>query len=399
MYKALKDNRDNIGGFLKSSLLVSWSFCLLVCLLLFAFSPFIAINRFLFVPLTIQVLCDSTVAISLSSARFEYRYKEVAAIGLITSLLPALISILLLWFFDLDFHVRIYAMLLISVCTATFSLIRILKMKGGLDGKIIKKFYKTSLPLVPHSVGNALSGQSDKLILSWVMGAAALAKYSVIHSLGVALQFAVGAIGSALCPWIIRRLDSGEKEKIADLSALLLSGFSALNLCIIAAAPEAMQILAPKEYLDALPALLPISFTPMFALISMITTVSLVHSERGRLSGVLTLLGSVIGVFLNFMLIPKFGYFGAGTALLLSQAFSVISGLIFLKKNELTNVINLPSAIKSLMVSAVVGLLMLLLKNNLSARVFLLIIPAVMLLNNLFSVKNLIFEKKAKFEY
>ena len=392
VYKGIKLNEDDRGSFLKSALLVSLLVSITFCILLFAFSRFIAIKSHLFIPLFIQIICDGIVAISTSSAKYSYRYKEVALIILASSVLPTVITLALLKAVNGKFRVRIYSLLAISVCLSIYSIIKIFNDKGRVNKKLCSLHLKTSLPLMPHSISSALSGQADKLIITHYMGAAALAKYAVVHSLGVGLQFAVGAVGFALGPWIIRRLDKKEYNEVSGLVGLLLSAFSALSLFVVALAPEAMRILAPREYLDAFPALLPIAISTPLTLLSSVITVCLVHFGKGKGTATSSVAGALFGLLLNFTLIPKLGYLGAGLSLFASQLISVVVGLYALLQTIPEKTISSPHVIKNLVLTGTVGLVFFFLFNSLALRVFLLIIPAIMLLNVFYGLKGLIVE-------
>ena len=103
-----------------------------------------------------------------------------------------------------------YPMLIFSLMISAFQLFRILRKPSRTSKEMTRYMLRTAIPLLPHSLSVALGGQADKLFVTRLMGAASLAKYAVVHSLGIALQFAVTSLGSALGPWIIRRLDLGE---------------------------------------------------------------------------------------------------------------------------------------------------------------------------------------------
>ena len=392
VYKGIKENENERGSFLKSALLLSVACSGTVCILLFAFSPFFELPGHLFIPLTLQIICDGIVAVALSSAKYSYRYKEVALISILSSVLPAIITLALLKAVNGRFHVRVYSLLAISICLSVYSIIKIFRCGGRANKKMCATLFKSSLPLFPHSISSALSAQADKLMITNFLGGVALAKYSVIHSLGIGLQFAVGAVGSALGPWMIRRLDCGDHKRISVLSGLLLSGFSALSLCLIALAPEAMKILAPSEYLDAFPALLPIALATPLSLLSSVITVCLVHSGKGGKTATLSLVGASVSLILNFTLIPKLGYLGAGLSLFLSQLASVLTGLFLLFRARLNEVLSAPRIFKTVFPTAALGVMLFLLFEIPALRVFLLIFPAITLLRDFTGLKGLIME-------
>jgi O-antigen/teichoic acid export membrane protein len=253
---------------------------------------------------------------------------------------------------------------------------------------------RSGLPLLPHSLSVALSGQADKLFVTRIMGAASLAKYSVVHSLGIALQFAVTSIGSALGPWIIRRLDRGEKEKINRVVTTLFTLFCALSLGLCSVAPEAMRLLAPSKYLEALPALFPIAISTPTALISYVTTVSLVHSGHGKYTAVISGINLGLCIILNYTLISSFGYLGAGLALLFSQLICTLLGYVALKSIGLSDMLSPMRVGGYLSFTIIVGFVTNLLYSNSILRWVLLIIPGIWGILQLFKCKDLVMEAK-----
>ena len=394
VYRGFKTFESKNGGFTKSVLAVSFVFSLVICLLLFALIPFLGLNQAFYIPLVLQILCDSIIGVSMSRARFRYKYGEVMAVGIISSAIPALISLAILTWLGKGFGVRIYSLLAISLIVAAIQLARILSLPGRADKEMRKYMIRSSVPLLPHSISVALSGQADKLFITTFMGAAALAKYSVVHSLGIALQFVITALGSALGPWMIRRLDTGEDYRIRRVISTLFSLFCTLSLGLCALAPEAMQILAPGEYLEALPALIPIALSTPLSFLSYTITVSLVHAEKGKYTALISAVNLALCVLLNYTLIPSLGYFGAGLALLLSQLGGAVIGIWLISRAEICQVFNAKNGIARFMVSCLIGGLTMLFFNSLSLRIILLLIPAIWGLNGLFECKRLVIEAK-----
>ena len=342
--------------------------------------------------MSLQMICDGIVAVHLSSAKFSYHYKEVTLITILNSILPPIATLSLLRIANGRFRVRIYVLLAISVCLAIYSLCKIMKKEGQASHEIIKAHLKSSISLLPHTISTALSAQADKLIITAYLGAAALAKYAVIHSLGIGLQFAVGAVGFALGPWIIRRLEGADYNEVSGLTTILLSTFSALSLCLIALAPEAMKILAPKDYLDAFPALLPIALSTPLALLSTVITTCLIHFGKDKEIATLSILGAIFSLILNFTLIGKLGYLGAGLAIFLSQLSSTVLGLFFLLKTDLRQKLSASVLFRIILPTSVVGLLFFFLFEFPALRVLALIIPATILLRDFYSLRQKIVE-------
>lgn len=394
IYRGFSRFEEKQSDFLRSALVVSIGFSLLICTLFFAFWDYIGIPRVFFLPLLLQVICDGIIAISMAKARYKYRYFEVMTVGILSSAIPAILSILILRRYGSAFGVRIYLLLFISLIIAAIQLFRVLRSPGKVEKKMLKYMLTAGIPLLPHTLSVALSGQADKLFVTRIMGASSLAKYSVVHSLGIALQFVVTSLGSALGPWIIRRLDKGEKARICPVVTMLFALFSALSLGLCSIAPEAMRLLAPEKYLEAIPALFPIAISTPISLVSYVTTVSLVHSGQGRYTAVVSGMNLALCVILNYTLISSFGYFGAGLALLLSQLLSAILGYTFLRIAGHGDIIAPIKIGGYLGFTILVGLATNMLYGQSALRWILIIIPAAWGIIQLLKCKDLVMEAK-----
>ena len=393
VYRGFSEFEENSGGFVKSALAVSFTFSASLSVILFSLLPFSDLNRSFYLPLALQILSDAVVGVAMARARFRYKYLEVMTVSIFSSALPAIASLLILKNLGCGCGVRIYTLLIISLAVAIIETIRIINLPGQADREMIIFMTKTSLPLLPHSISVALSGQADKLFITSIMGAAALAKYSVVHSLGIALQFAVTALGSALGPWIIRRINRGEKERIGQVTMTLFSLLIAFSLGLCGIAPEAMSLLAPDKYSEALPALIPIALSVPLSFLSYVITVGLVQSEKGRYTAVISIINLALCIFFNYTLIPYLDYLGAGIALLLSQLGSVICGIAFIRISKIKEAIPFGRVLPTFFFSLSVGLGCYLLYDNTEWRAVLMIIPGIWGIKSLFECLKLMKEK------
>ncbi len=395
VYKGLRDHGSDRREYLNGILRVYMALSIVICILLFTFSRFLGVKRHLLLPLSVQILCDGISALALTNLRFDYKYKEATLITVFSAVMPPVISIPVIMTAGGGYLVRIYSLLFVSICTAVYSLIRIWK-RSKAKSETIKYIMRSTLPMLPQGISNALAIQADKLILAAIMGTAALAKYSVVFSLGIAVQFTVTAIGSSLSPWIIRRLDAGEKGQIARLVHPMIIGYFALSLCLIAVGPEAMLILAPENYLDAIAALAPLALSTPFVFISFVSTVGIIYSGKSWYTAAISLGCSLIGVALNFALIGPLGYLGAGIASFVYHLASAAAGIFALKKAGLGELIYPQKILFTCLIGGVCGSALLLLRAVIWARVILLILPCGMLLYCAYKAWGLVIEKPLK---
>ncbi len=334
IYKGLEKFRDERDRFISSAMGVLLAFCAVICLLLFAFSQVIGLSYGLVALMSVQLFCDTAVGVSMSEKRYSYDYIKVAALTLMQAVVSPVIGFILISGAGLGYFGRIYGLLFASVIVAAPALITAFE-RGGIpyEKRTWSYIARRSAPLLPHSVSAAVSAQADKLIITALMGTAALAKYSVAHSLGAGLIMTVTALSSALNPWILRKLSSGKREVISEVLGSGVLMLASAVLFLIGGAPEAMRILAPAEYSDALGAVAPIALSTIPAFVGSVAAVGMISAERSGGVSVSAALSSVISAAANLLLIPALGYLGAGLALFIGQSAGAVISVYFLVRS------------------------------------------------------------------
>lgn len=391
-FVGLKKYEDEKSDFFISVILTTIVFSLLICTLLFAFSRYFGLNRQLLLALTLQLILDCVVSIYLCALRFSYRYKSIAAITVFEAVTAPIFAILLINVGVAGDYARVLSLLSVSFITAIYSFYMLHPFRGRVRLEVIKYNLKISFPHIPSALSSAVTAQADKLIITALLGAVALAKYSVAHSLGIALSFLVTAIGSALTPWIVRHLESDKEEKIPSVILLIFKILSMLTLFLVALSPEALRFLAPLEYSEALSAVLPIALSTIPAFLLSVSSVGIIRFGKSRYSVYIALLGAAFNILLNFMLIPYFGYLGAGIALLLSKTVEAVISVFFLGRCTKSYLPKTNGLLSLSALTLLMGVIIALSYRDLPLRILLLAVPSVIAMNSLFSAKNLILE-------
>ena len=170
IYKGLEEKTTQSKDYLKSVLVINLAFSLVFCLLLFTFNRFLGVKLSFLIPISLQIFADGITAVYLTGAKFKYKYLPVTAILLIGSLIPPILSAFIISRVGKGFIVRTYCLLTVSIITASFSLIKIW-CDGKVSLSLVKNAFRSTMPLIPHGLSNAVSSQADKLILASVMGA------------------------------------------------------------------------------------------------------------------------------------------------------------------------------------------------------------------------------------
>ena len=171
-----------------------------------------------------------------------------------------------------------------------------------------------------------------ELGISRIYGSAALGKYSVALSLGMALTVVTGGILSALSPWMLRRMKGGETERIRDLLLLLTELISVFCLGLLAVAPEVLALFSSGAYHSALPAVYPIALSVIPTFLSSALMSGGAYFERGGISALPSIVSASVSILLTLTLLPITDYRLVGLFVLISYTtLAALNVLVFTK--------------------------------------------------------------------
>lgn len=390
-YSGLGKFPQNKRGFSDTGIFLCGAVNLCICIVLFTFSGFFGIERRVIPIILLQGFFDSVVTAELLRHKFSYGYSRVLAINLSSAVLGAVLSLILVFLGELGAMGRILG-LLFSGGIISSALVFGRRDGGEIGGEEGSFLIKNALPLIPAVIARASVGWADKLIIKATLGESALGKYSVAHTVGTALLALIGALSSALGPWMIRKLGRSEGKAVfsvaKELSAIIAWG----GVTVLALAPEIFSFLAPKSYSDALYVIPPLAIASLPYFLFSIVSVFASFGERTRWISLATTLGAAVSIAANLILIPRLGYVGGGIAYLAAELVMYLSAMLLLKKQSPEGAAALRLG-PEIYLSLLVGGAFILLYGYPALRIFLLIIPSTMAIKHGFSCLGLAREK------
>ena len=390
VYRGLQKFEDRRDEFLSSALGLSTigiaTFAIFLIVWGEEISAFVGLDSELLKLLLLQIALDTAVAFFVARSRYLYGYRGVIAINISSAVLSLGVSILLVYFVEATARMRIFALLFSTIVFAVpLLLVVIFKGKRLFCGKIWAFLLKFNLPLLPHAVSAAILANVDKVMISGVSGGAALAKYSVAHSLGVGMTFVTGGLGSALQPWIMRKIDAGEERRVATVSLKLTVLISIGALGILSLAPEVFAYLAPDSYSDALISVYPITLAAICGFVSAVASVEILHAERTALLSASAIAGAVVNIVANYLLLP-YSYNGAAFSFLLAAITTAAVSIIAARRVTRRAVVRLLPSVGVFAIAAILSFILYALRSNLAIR---LTAVAILLAGALLSLLNL----------
>ena len=346
--------------------------------------------------LAVQVLLNGVVGLYVAKCRYTYEYKAASLINLVPAVLSPTLSLVLIKFTRVRATARIVAPLIISTLVALPIAVRIVRQgKRLLSREILSFIFRVDLPLLPHFVAAAVTAQSGKIIVGRSFGEEALAKYSVVFSMGFVFSLITFGINSALAPWVNRKLAEKNEDKIAATIDPLFSLFALMTLSGLCFSPEGLAFLAPREYGSALGAIYPLSLSVLTGFLVTVINAVLLFYEKSHLISTASIIAAAINLLLGITITAKYGYIAAALVQLASSLILFIISAAMLGGVSHKTIIRPYRQLGVITFSAAVSVILYLLRHAFVSRMLILLALFMLAIPIALECKSLIIEKKA----
>lgn len=311
--------------------------------------------------------------------RCHYRYRMTTIVSIVVAVACNLLSIYAVYHFEDRVTAKIGADLLVRVITGVILIVILIKDgKKLFDRSVWIYSLKYSIPLIPHYLSNILLNQSDRLMIGRMVGDSAAAKYGIAYMISSMVLLAVTATNSSFVPYTFQKLTNGETEPIRKNSPLLLTGIAFLCLIASSLSPELLRI-AGKDYVDAFYVIPPVAISVFFIfLFTLFTNIEYFYKKTKQI-GLATALAAILNIVLNYLLIPRYGYYAAGYTTLISYLFlclfHYISYRALLREENLPAIYNMHFVlVLSIVMLIMTAVLAVLLEHTLVRYAFILVL-------------------------
>lgn len=282
--------------------------------------------------LIFEVFLNSSQTVVFSYYRYKYSYVKICLINLLYALISVGVAAILIYFTPFRKEARIFSSFFASL-VLIFPLIRpYFKLKKLYKKEIWEYLLRLSLPLLPSALSTALIAQIDKLMIKSFEGTASLGKYSIAYSAGFMLTTLTAALYSALQPWLMRKLNSGNTDAARALTKRIIFLSSLGLLLFLLVIPEIFKIIAAPEYRDAEIAVYPLAVAGYLQFISNILAANIIHTEKTVAISISGLLAFGFNLVTNIILIPRYSFPAAAVTTALSYLLLILFEYAFLKR-------------------------------------------------------------------
>jgi len=327
--------KDVVKAFVLLQVYLSASLFLLYVLIDMAF-----VNSLLFYCIVIA-LGTEIVSVHYKTGQVLYRAKfqtkKYIATTFIYSALYLSLNALFIIVFKMGLIGVFYALLITNV---VLSIITFVQFRDIFSGGVFKKVLAKEMVQygVPMMIGNLVFmflNLSDRFLLKTLVDDEALGYFSYGSKFGNLLNvFVVTPFFMAWNPlrWQIYERPDG-KEIFAKFNNYLMVLTPIFGGLFCAAVPLAMEILTVNsEYLNGIKIVSFITFAQVFYCFYYFNSMGLMFENKTKYQSIIIAAAAIVSIGVNCIMLPLYGFYGAGLASLLSYFFLYIVTAIYSQK-------------------------------------------------------------------
>ena len=335
-----------------------------------------------------EIIFTTATQLWMERNRFEFKYKSVVAITLLTSILSPVLAYVLVSCTEEKGYARIIGYASINVIVGLIVFIQNTKRGKKLFNK---EFWKYALgfniPLLAYYLSQVIFNQSDRIMISHMTGTGEAAMYGVAYNLAMILTFVLNAINGSYVPWMYGKIKKGRGIENKQISIVLIILMGLMILCVIWFAPEIILIMAGKKYEAAIYVVAPVAMSLLLLFYCQLFINVEFYYEEKKMLVYGSVGAAILNIVLNYFLIPLFGFVAAGYTTLASYIVFALSNyytmrLVLKKRNLPDNMYDYKALLWLFIVFMIVGFVGVALYENLVVRIIVALFVLVLMILN-----------------
>ncbi len=245
--------------------------------------------------------------------RYSYRYKKLILTTVIIALGSPIVGIIAVISTSYKAEARVLSYVAIQTIVGLFFYIRNFYKGKLFYCKDIWKFALSfNIPLIPHYLAFQILNQSDRIMISKMVGSGEAATYSVAYSVSMMMTIITNAINNSFIPYTYKALKNKDYKSIRKNANILLALVGSGCILAMAFAPEIIRVFAAKEYYAAIWVMPPVAASVYFMfLYPMFGNVEF-YFEKTKCVTIASCVGAITNLILNYIFIKLYGYYAAG---------------------------------------------------------------------------------------
>lgn len=339
VFRFLIDNRGNEEGkkkILTTTFLQTVLQFVILCIVYAIVQEYIENEYKIF--LVLNIFAHMISAMTLQISRGLGSNKDYAISSFIISVVNVVLNIILIAFV----RVGAYGLLIanfVSNCLGGIYIIYKQKIYRYIDFhyidfKMLKEMLKYSLPLIPNALSWWVVNVSDRLIVTYYLGAGANGIYTAANKFSAAFVTIYNIFNLTWTESLAMTINSTDKEKfINKVIHIIFVLFSSVCIGIIACMPFVFPIMVDHKFFDGYYQVPILMLGSLFnILVALISAIYIAQKKSSKLAKT-TAIAAIINLVLNVVLIKYIGIYAASLSTCIAYLVVFIYRYIDIKKD------------------------------------------------------------------
>ena len=345
----------------------------------------------------LMIWTSATFLFWATEQRVAYKYKTLIIVTLLVSIAKPILGIILVLNSKDKVLARIVGLLVVELIGYAWTFFnQMSKGKVFFSKDIWLYALKFNIPLIPHYLSAVILNNSDRIIISDMVGSSEAGIYSLAYSISLIMTLFISAIQQTMIPWMYQKIHDKRSSEIKTIAYPAMILIAILNLLLIVFAPEAVKLFAPKSYYEAIYVIPPIAMSTFFLFMYNLFVPFEFYFGKTKYIAISSMLAAFLNIVLNYIFIGMFGYIAAGYTTLGCYILNACFHYFFMKKVcdielETKEIFSIKTIFLISIIFMIIGFLCLALYNHAVARYIVIGLIVVMLF---IKRKYLIWESK-----
>ena len=200
----------------------------------------------------------------------------------------------------------------------------IIKSKFKFNVEFLKFGLLFSLPLVMHMLGSVILGQSDKIMIRFLIDEVQTGQYTMTHNYAMLINAVWAAFNGVFVPYYYENLKEKKYDLLNERCKNYYIFFSCISFGFILVGREIVRFIVDEKFYDGL-VIFEVSVLAQFFIFLYSFCVNYeFYRKKTVWIAIGTIITAIINILLNFWFITIWGIFGAALASTISYLFLII---------------------------------------------------------------------------
>ena len=277
-----------------------------------------------------ELLITPSLSFWMAEKRFEFKYRSIIIVTLIKTFANPILGIILVVFSERKEYARILSIVFVDgiICS-------IITVKQFIRGRTFysKEYWRYALlfnlPLIPHYLSGQILNQSDRIMISNMVGNSAVAIYGVAYNIGLLMNIFTSSINGAYTPWFYQKVEKKDYDHIQGIIRTIVVFMACMAIVLMLFGPEVISLMGTRDYKTGVYCIPPVAASSFFMFLYNIYANVEFYYEKKYYVLFSSLCAAFLNVILNFFFIKKYGFIAAAYTTLISYILYTIIHFMF----------------------------------------------------------------------